>query len=229
MTITATEAYDAMRSHHRQLSEQLTERASAVSGAVAARRPHGPAVADFIAYMTSEVLPHAAAEEATIYPAAAAHPGLSETVDAMTSEHKTLSAAAARLGGLSDGAAAAEQAERIAELFTSHAAMENDVLLPVLVRDEDADLGALLGEMHAYAQDAVPVLDVREIRPAQRHITIFAIYQALLPGAGFILVNDHDPKPLRYQFEAEHAGQFTWDYLAEGPEVWRVRIGRPAA
>jgi uncharacterized protein (DUF2249 family) len=26
--------------------------------------------------------------------------------------------------------------------------------------------------------------------------------------------------------EAERTGQFTWDYLEEGPEAWRVRIGR---
>jgi uncharacterized protein (DUF2249 family) len=41
-----------------------------------------------------------------------------------------------------------------------------------------------------------------------------------------VLVNDHDPKPLRYQFEARHVG--TSDYLESGPKVWRVRIGRPA-
>jgi uncharacterized protein (DUF2249 family) len=41
-----------------------------------------------------------------------------------------------------------------------------------------------------------------------------------------VLVNDHDPRPLRYQFEAEHAGRYSWDYLEAGPEVWRVRIGR---
>jgi uncharacterized protein (DUF2249 family) len=43
------------------------------------------------------------------------------------------------------------------------------------------------------------------------------------------LVNDHDPKPLRYQLEAENTGEFSWDYLEQGPEVWRVRIGRVAA
>ena len=32
-----------------------------------------------------------------------------------------------------------------------------------------------------------------------------------------------------YQFDAEYKDQFTWDYLEEGPDVWRVRIGRPAA
>jgi uncharacterized protein (DUF2249 family) len=44
-----------------------------------------------------------------------------------------------------------------------------------------------------------------------------------------VLVNDHDPKPLRYQFEAQHGASYTWDYLESGPQVWRVRIGRAAA
>ncbi len=69
-------------------------------------------------------------------------------------------------------------------------------------------------------------LDVRELAPAQRHESIFARYDALRSGASFVLVNDHDPKPLRYQFEAEHPGEFIWDYLEVGPEVWRVRIGK---
>jgi len=74
-----------------------------------------------------------------------------------------------------------------------------------------------------------PDLDVRDLPPARRHESIFAAYLALAPGAGFVLVNDHDPKPLRYQFQAEQAGQFTWDYLESGPQTWRVRIGRPRA
>ena len=73
-----------------------------------------------------------------------------------------------------------------------------------------------------------PVLDVRSEPPARRHELIFDSYHALPPGAGFVLVNDHDPKPLWYQFEAEHNGEFTWDAIEEGPEVWRVRIGRVA-
>ena len=71
-------------------------------------------------------------------------------------------------------------------------------------------------------------LDVRSVPPARRHQLIFDTYERLAPGGGFILINDHDPKPLRYQFEAEHAGEFSWDYLEQGPETWRVRIGRPA-
>lgn len=70
-------------------------------------------------------------------------------------------------------------------------------------------------------------LDVRTEPPARRHTLIFETYHALEPGSAFELVNDHDPKPLYYQFDAEHKDQFTWDYLEQGPEVWRVRIGRP--
>ena len=61
------------------------------------------------------------------------------------------------------------------------------------------------------------------------HELIFEHYNKLAPGEGHVLVNDHDPKPLYYQFEAEHKGDFTWEYLESGPEVWRVDIGRPVA
>ncbi|MFZ3034211.1 MAG: DUF2249 domain-containing protein [Parvibaculum sp.] len=71
-------------------------------------------------------------------------------------------------------------------------------------------------------------LDVRNLIPAQRHSLIFETWDKLEPGKSFVLVNDHDPKPLYYQFDAEHSGQFTWDYLESGPETWRVRIGRKA-
>jgi uncharacterized protein (DUF2249 family) len=71
-------------------------------------------------------------------------------------------------------------------------------------------------------------LDVRTEAPARRHELIFETYADLSPGTGFVLVNDHDPKPLYYQLAAENTGEFTWDYLEEGPEVWRVRIGRIA-
>lgn len=70
------------------------------------------------------------------------------------------------------------------------------------------------------------VLDIRAIPPAQRHPLIFDQFEGLETGESFILVNDHNPKPLYYQFQAERTGQFTWEYLEEGPEAWRVRIGR---
>ena len=69
-------------------------------------------------------------------------------------------------------------------------------------------------------------LDVRVIPPREKHPTIFQTFDALDAGESFVLVNDHDPFPLRYQFEAERAGRFGWDYLETGPRVWRVQISR---
>lgn len=72
-------------------------------------------------------------------------------------------------------------------------------------------------------------LDVRPLVPMDRHRLIFDRCDHLPHGEAFVLVNDHDPKPLYYQLEAERRGQFSWEYLQQGPDVWRVRIGRRAA
>lgn len=69
-------------------------------------------------------------------------------------------------------------------------------------------------------------VDVRTIIPRERHPLIFNTFDALGPGEAFELVNDHDPKPLYYQLQAERPGQLLWSYLQQGPEVWRVQVGR---
>ena len=74
-----------------------------------------------------------------------------------------------------------------------------------------------------------PQLDVRALPPVRRHALIFDTCGKLSVGEAVILVNDHDPKPLYYQFEAEQPGRFGWDYVESGPEVWRVRITRKNA
>ncbi|EER60386.1 conserved hypothetical protein [Acidovorax delafieldii 2AN] len=70
------------------------------------------------------------------------------------------------------------------------------------------------------------VIDVREIAPRERHAFIFGRFDELLPGEALQLVNDHDPQPLRHQFEARSAGEFKWAYLQQGPDLWRVLISK---
>jgi uncharacterized protein (DUF2249 family) len=77
-------------------------------------------------------------------------------------------------------------------------------------------------DKHAAAE-----LDVRDIPPREKHPAIFSTFDRLAPGQSFILVNDHDPLPLRRQFEAKHAGAFAWRYLEQGPAVWRVEVSKP--
>ncbi len=67
-------------------------------------------------------------------------------------------------------------------------------------------------------------LDVRNIMPRERHPKIFDMFDKLKEGESFELVNDHDPKPLYYQFVHERPNQFKWEYQEEGPEVWKVSI-----
>ena len=71
-----------------------------------------------------------------------------------------------------------------------------------------------------------PLIDVRTIPPRERHPRIFGILGALMPGKSMLITSDHDPRPLHYQLETNFPGQFGWDYLEQGPEVWRVEIDR---
>lgn len=77
--------------------------------------------------------------------------------------------------------------------------------------------------------DFQTTIDVRTIVPRERHPLIFGSFDALAAGESLLLINDHDPKPLFYQFQAESKGEFIWEYLESGPEVWQVRIGKPDA
>ncbi|WP_254862951.1 DUF2249 domain-containing protein [Halovivax gelatinilyticus] len=46
-------------------------------------------------------------------------------------------------------------------------------------------------------------LDVREIPPMNRHPKIHDAFDDLEPGESLTIVNDHEPKPLFYEFQAE--------------------------
>ena len=46
-------------------------------------------------------------------------------------------------------------------------------------------------------------LDVRELRKPDKHPTISATFGALAVGDSFVLVNNHDPKHLRGEFDAQ--------------------------
>ena len=74
--------------------------------------------------------------------------------------------------------------------------------------------------------DTVLTLDVTQIEPRFKHPTIFEKFDDLVLNTAFIIHNDHDPKPLYYQLLAERGKVFTWDYLENGPKIWKVRIGK---
>ena len=83
MTITQTEALEAMLRHHRTLEEHVGIRIAALAGAVGNGIGYEPAVAALLTYLAEEVLSHAAAEEHTIYRVAGARADLADTVNEM--------------------------------------------------------------------------------------------------------------------------------------------------
>ena len=71
--------------------------------------------------------------------------------------------------------------------------------------------------------------DVREIPCRVKHAQIFQRWFDLPVGQCFVLVNDHDPIPLYYQFAAQFPDAFEWEYLLRGPEEFHVRITKTQA
>jgi regulator of cell morphogenesis and NO signaling len=68
------------------------------------------------------------------------------------------------------------------------------------------------------------ILNVTLLEPRQKHPTIFTRFDALNEGESLTIHNDHDPKPLYYQLLGERGNIFTWEYLEQGPEWWKIRI-----
>jgi uncharacterized protein (DUF2249 family) len=67
-------------------------------------------------------------------------------------------------------------------------------------------------------------LDVRRVPKPQRHPLIFDRFAALPRSGSFVLVNSHDPKYLRQEFDRDSPGTYSWEYLETGPVAWRIQI-----
>lgn len=68
-------------------------------------------------------------------------------------------------------------------------------------------------------------LDVRPVEPKERFERIMSTYNGLRPGSSLELIVDHDPVCMYYTLKMTRgAGSFTFEYLEDGPEVWRVNV-----
>ncbi len=71
---------------------------------------------------------------------------------------------------------------------------------------------------------AIKNLDLRALPPFERHSKILGMWNSLKEGEALKITNDHEPRPLYYQFDAEYKGQFKWEYEKQGPEEWVFTI-----
>lgn len=225
---------DAIVRVHDKMVAELDELVENLVAVVDLRQPYRDELQAVKAYVIDDVYPHAAAEEASLYPAAAEDPALRALVEVMTAEHQALRDALHELSSARSAATAVAKAGALAALFALHARKENTAILPALAARPGLDLEALHDAMHqameAAESDSQDVeLDVRELPHGRRHQMIFGLLGRLNEGQALVITNDHDPQPLRYQLDALHPGQFSWTYLQSGPEAWRVAIRRQGA
>ncbi|MBI4377816.1 MAG: DUF2249 domain-containing protein [Nitrospinae bacterium] len=73
--------------------------------------------------------------------------------------------------------------------------------------------------------DKITQIDIRKIPPSERHPGIvFEKWNRLNVGETLQIINDHDPGPLRYQFEIGYKDSFIWEYVTKGPKDWIINI-----
>jgi uncharacterized protein (DUF2249 family) len=251
-TSTSSPLVEAIHTHHAELERKLVEYAGQLDAGIDQIDVSllAALLTQLGSFLTDELLPHAQGEECVLYPALdpviAQHGSPTAT---MRVDHEYLTRfiqQATELAGRLRSAGprerdpfAAQLQQVLAQLrtlLTVHLAKEERVYLPLVEQHFSlAEQQRVLGELHESAaqtpkvEDGHELLDVRSLPPAQRHSLIFARFAALAEGDWFILVNDHDPKPLYYQLNAEYRGALIWDYLEQGPQDWRVRVGKGTA
>ena len=234
---------EAIHNHHQEIIANLERHVAAIAEGKGTPDPRG-----LVEFLKGDLTPHAEGEEISLYPAV--DPLVKQygkATDTMTIDHEYIKGYIAKIAATvakieAEGSTPALEADlkkyayKIEALLEAHLDKEERVYVPLFERYlPEAEQQRILDAMHEAYEESPEVegqtveIDVRTIPPRDRHPFIFSTFDGLERGGAVLLVNDHDPKPLFYQFSAERAGEFTWDYIESGPMLWRVRIGKAAA
>lgn len=246
-------AVEAVVAHHTQLAGDLAGRAAMLIAA-AERDPEAAdrIRAELVAFCDRDLVPHAAAEEEALYPAARDLPAARLLIDGMLAEHRRITALVEALRTASSAVWAATDGRALQVLFEEHLEKENTLILPLVAASPDISLAGLLEGMHDILghghehghehgetsgggcggtcgcggsdETDVPELDVRDVPHSLRHATVFGAIAAVPSGQAMVLVAPHDPLPLLGQIEDRHPGAFAVEYLQRGPDAWRLLL-----
>ena len=140
----------AVESHHAAMARALADAVRSLTGA--ARTGHlAEAEAhrrELLGWCRGELLPHALAEESTMYDAAGALPEGRLLVEAMRAEHGAIGALVDELDQTTEPVAAAALGRAVEAVFEVHLAKENEQVLPLLLATPGISVADLLGGMH---------------------------------------------------------------------------------
>ncbi|WP_432054291.1 DUF2249 domain-containing protein [Streptomyces sp. bgisy022] len=142
-------AAEAVEAHHTQLAGELAGRVALLLTAADGDPAEAEAVrSGLVGFCERDLLPHAAAEERTLYPAARDLAGARLLVDGMLAEHRRLTALVEAVRGAGSPVRAAAEARALQVLFEEHLEKENTLVLPLLAGAADISLHGLLAGMH---------------------------------------------------------------------------------
>ncbi|MEV4859532.1 DUF2249 domain-containing protein [Streptomyces ossamyceticus] len=143
-------ALEAAEARHARTAGELTGRVALLTTAAAG----DPSAAEksrvgLVAFCDRELLPHAAAEEVTLYPVARALPDARLLIVSLVAEHRCLTALVDALRSAATPADAAADARALQVLFEEHTAKDNGLVLPLLAMAPGVSLATLLADLHA--------------------------------------------------------------------------------
>jgi hypothetical protein len=155
MTTTGLErdeaAANAIRRHHEHLVAELEQLAADLANSAGQSSGFEHPKAQIVTWARAVLAPHAAGEERTLYRAAAETEAGRLLITSMIAEHGVILGMVDALEATTDPVAAAAWAEALRRVFASHAAKENDLVLPLLVAEPKVDLAELLEDLHEEA------------------------------------------------------------------------------
>jgi len=144
------QAVEAVKNHHAQLAGALAVQVEALVEAAALGDLAGAGAASdtLVRWCDAELVPHALAEEESMYPAAHRDPRARLLVDAMLVEHQDLVALVESIRQSTGPVRAAANANSLRSMFDSHLRKENEQILPLLAESVEVSLAGILGGMH---------------------------------------------------------------------------------
>ncbi|MGV9295691.1 DUF2249 domain-containing protein [Amycolatopsis sp. NPDC003676] len=228
----ALRAGQDLRARSGRILAEYREKAAVVTELQLDGSARAEANARLIAFASGPLTEYLSAADRVLNATAAGAPATRLLVRALRRIQDSVLRSVGELREADTSAQVSHAAQALDALLAAYLDAETNVLLPALADLPGADVPVLVDDLRTLLDggelDRAEVLDVREIPHGTRHPRIFGRYARLAPGESFVLVNNHDPKPLRREFTAAHGEDFTWEYVESGPEKWQVRIGRAA-
>lgn len=142
------QAVAAVEQHHAAMAETLAARVERLVVAAIGEGDGAAARRELVDWCRGHLVPHALAEEKTMYPAAHETAEGRLLVDGMLEEHTVIVGLVDQVEHADHDVRAAAAATALETMFRNHLGKENELVLPLLAASPDVSVAELLEGMH---------------------------------------------------------------------------------